>query len=86
MQLFHEIPDALAIVRLPRGVYKQSKLYHRNERVFVAHSGGFVRICAHFGDTWGTSCPGVSVVDMPSDIWGLTIDKEPKYKGPNNGD
>lgn len=66
MELFHEIPDAQCIVRCKGGVYKQAKLYRRGEHTYVGIRGGFVRICAwmKFGDTWPTSAPDITVVDM----------------------
>lgn len=64
MDLFHEIPDAQCIVRCKGGVYKQAKLYRRGEHTYVGARGGFVRICAKFGDTWPTSAPDITVVDM----------------------
>lgn len=64
MELFHEIPDAQAIIRCKGGVYKQVKMYRRGEHQYVAARGGFVRICAKFGDHWPTSCPDITVVDM----------------------
>lgn len=64
MELFHEIPDELAIIRLRGGVYKQTKLYRRGDMMFAGAAGGFVRILPKFGDTWGTSHPNVTVIDM----------------------
>lgn len=81
MQLFHRIEDAQAIVRSKSGVYKQAELYHRAGKVFVKVNGGFIRIVAFFGDVWGTSAPGISVIDMPSDISQLAIKPEPRWKG-----
>ncbi len=79
MELFTIIEDAAAIVRGNGGVFKQSKVYHRGGRVFVGHSGGFLRVTARFGDTWGTSNPNVKVVDMSGDIQGLSIEGEPRW-------
>lgn len=64
MQLFHEIPDAAAIIRAKGGVFKQTKVFHRAGRLYVNAAGGFVRVCAKFGDTWGTSAPNVTVVEI----------------------
>lgn len=82
MQLFHEIPDAAAIVRQKGGVFKQAKVFHRNGRLYVGAAGGFVRICAKFGDTWGTSAPNVSVVDISQDVPGMFVTGEPRYTAP----
>jgi len=83
MQLFHRIDDAECIIRAKGGVFKQAELYRRGDRVFVKAAGGFVRICAQFGDTWGTSNPGVNVIDMPTGISGLEAkaSKEPRWTG-----
>jgi len=64
MDLFTIIEDAQAIVRLPKGVHKQVKVYHRTGRIYVAHGGGFVCVTAKFGDAHGTSHPDVKVVDI----------------------
>lgn len=64
IDLFSVIDDAVAIVRLPKGVYKQTKIYRRGARLYVPHGGGYVRIGARFGDTWCTSHPDVKVAEM----------------------
>lgn len=79
MLLFHEIPDAEAIIRIKRGVFKQSKLYHRGEAVFVAGAGGFVRLSVKFGGEWGTSHPDIKVIDLPQSIPGLFVDNDGKH-------
>jgi len=83
MLLFHRIDDAECIIRVTGGVFKQAELYRRGDRVFVKAAGGFVRIVAKFGETWGTSKPGVNVIDMPSRITGLSLveNKEPRWTG-----
>jgi hypothetical protein len=73
MDLFHRIDDAEAIVRLKGGVYKQTELYHRKSNVYVKHGAGFVRLCAKLGDKWGTSAPGVDVIDITEGVPGLTL-------------
>lgn len=80
MDLFHEIPDAEAVIRVANGVYKQSKVYHRGERVFIQAAGGFVRVCCQFGEEWGTSHPKIKVLDISQDVPGLLVTKEPRYK------
>lgn len=64
MDLFEVIEDAVAIVRYPKGVYKQTKVYRRGDRRYVSHSGGFLRITAKFGSTWGTSHPDIKVEEV----------------------
>lgn len=83
MQLFHRIDDAECIIRAKGGVFRQAELYRRGERVYVKAAGGFVRVCAQFGETWGTSNPGVNVVDMPSRVAGLSTPSggEPRWTG-----
>lgn len=44
MELFTQIDDAHAIIRFTNGVEKQVKLFRRNNRVYVPHSGGFVEV------------------------------------------
>ena len=61
MELFHLIEDAYAIVRKPKGVYVQAKLYHRGDTVFVGYGSGFVRLGQKFGETWGTSHPDIKI-------------------------
>lgn len=68
MELFHEIPDELAIIRLRAGVYKQTKLYRRGDLIFVGASGGYLRVLPKFGDTWGTSHPNTTVIAMNDTI------------------
>jgi hypothetical protein len=81
VDLFHRIDDAEAIVRLKGGVYKQTELYRRGDRIFVKHGSGFVRVTALFGDVWGTSAPGVNVLEMSKGIRGLTLEPEPRWTG-----
>lgn len=80
MDLFHEIPDAAAILRVGNGVHKQTKVFHRGGRVFVPHGGGFIRVVCEFGGTWGTSHPKATVIDISQDVPGLFVTKEPRYK------
>ena len=79
MQVLRQIDNALAFVRLPRGIFKQVPMYARGDRVYVPHSGGFVRVCANLGsDGWATSHPDVRVVDF-TPVFGLDMDREPSY-------
>ncbi len=76
MELFHEIPDELAIIRLRGGVYKQTKLYRRGDTIFVGAAGGFVRVLHKFGDTWGTSHPTTTVIDMSEAVARLVAQRK----------
>lgn len=85
MNLFHRIDDAQAIVRTKTGVFKQTELYSRGDRLYVKHAGGFARIDGHNsnGESWGTSSPSLSVIDLPDllDVdfggkWGVPIIKK----------
>jgi len=61
--LFTLIDDGVAIVRKPKGVQVQAKLYHRNGQVFIGAAGGFLRISDKF-DTYGTSHPDYKVLEL----------------------
>jgi hypothetical protein len=63
MHLFHKIPEGQVIL-LASGVYKQVDVYTRGEKVYAAHAGGFIRLCAKHGDFGGTSKPKVSWLDI----------------------
>ena len=81
MLVMTRIEDASAFVRLPKGIYKQVDVYHRGERVFVPHSGGFLRICAKFGDTFTTSHPDIKVLEISEGVPGLLLTTgEPRFK------
>lgn len=78
--MFTIIEDGIAILRAPKGVYRQSKVYHWRGRVYVAYGSGFLRITAKFGDSWGTSHPDVKVVEIDAD--GVSVDGgEAKFVG-----
>ena len=64
MELFHVIEDAVAVVRKPKGIYQQVKMYHRGDRIYVAYGAGFIRMTAKFGDSWGTSHPDIRVMEF----------------------
>lgn len=79
MDLFSVIDDAVAIVRTSGGVFKQTKVFRRAERIFVQHGSGFLRVTAKFGDTWGTSHPSTKVVDIEGE--GIDLSRgEPRYR------
>lgn len=73
MDLFHRIDDAEAIIRAKGGVFKQTEVFRRGEQVFVKAAGGFVRLAPKFNGAWGTSNPGVTVIDISQDIPGLFV-------------
>ncbi len=60
-ELFHEIPDALAIL-IKGGVSRQVPLFHRGERVYAKANGGFVRLSKQ-----GTSVPGLNLDGIECD-------------------
>ncbi len=64
MQVFTQIQDALALIRLPKGVYKQTPMYARGGKVYVPHSGGFIQVRSAFNDRFATSHPDVQVVEF----------------------
>jgi hypothetical protein len=68
MELFHEEVDALAIVRLRGGVFKQVKVYRRGDQFYVAVKGGYARVLKAFDDKWGTSCPDATVIDLTPSV------------------
>lgn len=82
MELFSLVDDAAAIVRMPKGVLKQTKVYHRGSTVYVPHAGGFVRVTAMFGtDPFTTSHPDIKVVEIEGP--GISIDRgAPRYDAP----
>lgn len=78
MELFTVIEDGVAILRGAKGVFKQTKVYHRGERIFVPHGGGFIRVCANFGGTFGTSHPDIKVMEL--EAAGVDVSKgEPRF-------
>lgn len=68
MELFHEIPDGAAIIRMKHGLHKQAKIYRRSGHVYIGVQGGFVRIMPKFGNYWPTANPNITVVDITEDI------------------
>lgn len=61
--LFSVIDDGVAILRKPKGIHVQAKLYHRDGRVFVGAAGGFIRIGDKL-DTYVTSHPDYKVLEL----------------------
>lgn len=67
MQLFTKIDEANPIISLKGGVQKQVPMYQRDGKVYVGAKGGFVRITAKFGDTYGTTSPDIKLVDFEAE-------------------
>jgi len=57
-KLFHIVEDSFAIVRC-KGVWRQTKIYHRQGKLFTAFGGGYVKLYKH-----GTSRPDIFVDDI----------------------
>lgn len=74
MEVFSQIDDALAIVKYPRGILKQVKMYRRKDRVYVPHSGGFIEVRNNWDGAFTTSHPDVKVVEY--DARGTHLVKE----------
>jgi hypothetical protein len=81
MQLFHLIDDGVAIIRVGGTLFKQVKVYHRGSNVFIAHAGGFARVTAKFGDSYGTSAPNVRVLELEASDVKLRGSDAPIYLG-----
>lgn len=89
MHLFHRIDDAEAVVRIKGGVFRQTEVFRRADKVYVKHGSGFVRLCGfRMGEVWGTSSPNVNVVDISRDVPGLDVGvesrTEPRWTGPQS--
>lgn len=81
MNLFHKIEGAIAIVRHKGGILKQSDMYARGERVFIPHSGGYLRVTAEFSGEFGTVNPNIKVLEFEADGVELFGGKEPRFVG-----
>ena len=67
MELFTQIDDVWAVLRLPKGVYKQTRLYRRRDRVYAPHGAGYVEVRHQQHDgSYTTSCPDVKLVEHDS--------------------
>lgn len=58
---FTLIDDAIAIVKHPRGVFKQTAMYRRGDRVYVPHAGGFIQLLSAFDGRHSTSHPDIKI-------------------------
>lgn len=78
MDLFTVVEEGIAILRCPKGVFKQTKVYRRGNRVFVPHGGGFLRVCVEFNGRHTTSHPDILVdaIEAP----GLVATSEPTIR------
>lgn len=68
MSLFHVIDDAVVILR-NKGIYKQAKVYQRNDRLYAAYGSGYIGLSQS-----GTSVPNVSVDEL---ALGFEASKDP---------
>lgn len=69
--MFHIIEDAY-VITCSKGVYKQQKLYYRNDKLYAGNGSSFVMLMSNFG----TSNPNMSW----KEIHGFTCDvNNPKY-------
>jgi len=68
MSLFHVIDDAQVILR-SKGVYKQAKVYQRNDRLYAGHGSGFIGLSKS-----GTTGPNISVDEL---VLGFEPDADP---------
>lgn len=59
-KLFHLIEDSSVVIRSKQGVYRQTTLHYKGERIYAKHGSGFV--CRHAAG--GTSCPSMSWDDL----------------------
>lgn len=65
MELFTLIEDGSAIIRKPKGIFKQVKLYHRSGNVYIGEAGGFIQVRRKWGDEpFSTSHPDIKVIDL----------------------
>lgn len=65
MELFSVVDEADAIIRLPKGVHKQVKVYQRAGKLFVPHAGGFIRIVpTKWDESYSTGHPDIKVVEI----------------------
>ena len=69
MYLFSLVIDAVGIVRYPKGVHKQVKLYRRDNRVYLPHSGGYIEVRYKEPDgSFNTSHPDIKLLEYESPI------------------
>lgn len=80
IQPFMLVEDGIVILRLKSGVQKQVKPYHRNGKLYVPHSGGFVRIVpTRWDDYWATAHNDAKVLEIEGE--GISINgKQLEFK------
>lgn len=72
------IPDVLAWVRLPKGVFKQVKMYHRGDKLFLQHGQGYIEVrgkCTDGRGTVATTHPDVVIVDADFESFSWHVDE-----------
>lgn len=81
--MFNVIEGGYAIVRKPKGIFIQAKIYHRLGLVYFAASGGFIRIADRFGNRYTTSHPDFYVEEISGAEAEISLDgeKAPRYVG-----
>lgn len=85
MELFTLIEDGQAIIRKPKGVHKQVKLYQRDGKVYIGEAGGFIQVRRKWGDEpFGTSHPDIKVIDLEGKGIVFKDNDAPAYK-PSSG-
>jgi hypothetical protein len=66
MQVFTVIDSNLALVRYPKGVFRQVQMYRRGDRVYLPHSGGYIEVRGlqpHDG-SFATSHPDIKLLEF----------------------
>lgn len=81
MQLFHEIPEGVVILR-SRGVFRQAKVYRRAEFIYAQFGSGFIRLLS----AAGTSVPNVSWLDLSAEDVKIAPSGSPRWVGPGSSE
>jgi hypothetical protein len=76
MHLFHIIEDGAVILK-SKGVFRQAKVYRREDRVYSGLGSGFIRLT----QGGGTSVPGVSWIDLAAHGVEVAHSGAPKFVG-----
>lgn len=81
-KLFHVI-EGSAVVLTSKGVFRQTKVYHRNKSIYAAYGGGFIKLLSarlvkdsDGVERWvgGTSKPDINYEDLTAGD-GVVLDK-----------
>lgn len=84
IQLFSQVDEADAIIRLKRGIHKQVKVYHRAGKLYIPHSGGYIRIVPQLWDeSFSTGHPDVKVLEIEGP--GISVKNKQLVFEPANG-